>query len=123
MTERIEEIKNLIDKEFKNKVKMLNEISNLQSEVFEIDKIISKLNLEKEKTIQEIEDSKIQAFDDYVHFWEKGLNYIQNDLVFFDGKIYKVKNEHQAEEIPDKDLVNYIPINRKGVSADDSTTN
>lgn len=123
MTERIEEIKKLIDENIEEKEKTLNKLSSYQNVIFEIDKNIFELEEKKKEIEKEIETKKINTFDNFIKVYEKGLDYLKNDLVFFNGNLYKVLKDHEAKETPEKDLENYVPINRKGEKKDDSTTN
>lgn len=114
MIERINEINESIKKELKKKEEVLNSISNFQNESFQIDKKIASLNEEKKKVEKEIETKKINTFDNFIKVYEKGLDYIENDLVFFNDNLYLVLKNHNSTNNPDIDFVNFEKIKKGG---------
>ena len=114
MTNRIEEIKKLIDENIEEKEKTLNKLSSYQNVIFEIDKNIFELEEKKKEIEKEIETRKINTFDKFIKVYEKGLDYVKNDLVFFNDNLYLVLKNHKAEKTPNEDLEKFLEIERKG---------
>lgn len=113
MIERINEINELIKKELKKKEEVLNSISKFQNESFQIDKKIASLNEEKKKVEKENKDTKVNTFDNFIKVYEKGLDYFENDLVFFNDILYLVLKNHRSEKQPTEDLENFLEIERR----------
>lgn len=114
MTERIEEIKKLIDENIEEKEKTLEKISSYQNIIFEIDKNIFELEERKKEIKKEIETKKINTFDNFIKIYEKGLDYFENDLVFFSDNLYLVLKNHNSTNNPDIDFVNFEKIKKRG---------
>lgn len=122
MTNRIEEIKKLIEENIEEKEKTLNKLSFYQDVIFDIDKNIFELEEKKKEIEKEIETRKINTFDNFIKYWKKGLDYVKNDLVFFNDQLFLVLKNHKAEMLPIEDFENYLEIGRKGAN-DESRTN
>ena len=112
MTNRIEEIKKLIDENIEEKEKTLNKLSSYQNVIFEIDKNIFELEEKKKEIEKEIETRKINTFDKFIKVYEKGLDYVKNDLVFFNDNLYLVLKNHNSTNNPEIDFVNFEKIKK-----------
>jgi len=64
-------------------------------------------------TIAELDDDTAAKIPDLYLPWEAGNHYVKDDIVRYNGVLYRVKSTVTSDKTPDKDNSNYQVIKSK----------